>query len=311
MRRLVYFAFFLLYAARVAAQTPVPEEGDIIASVTTLSGSGGGHSRILIYTPDGTLKGELTSSPQLFEYRETLVRDGIVYVGRNTEISRYSLAGLPLSRFSPLRANFLAPALDGGLVGSNVSGQVFRLNADGAIRFYRDTITSFEPPAQGVELASDQCTVFYHSAGALARWDSCMNTRPMFFGPVRSVPGGRGLRLLPDSSFLAATISDVAHLDRNGKVIRSYGVTGRAVALDLDGTSFWTGSGSLLQKIDISSGAVLLRVNIGEGIEYLSVVGERRASLLAAVDGSIPALSVEWLIFLSLALVLIGWRAVR
>lgn len=288
-----------------ALQAVTIERGDVLITTSIDIAPYQVRSSIRVLSPDGVLKGELASTEDTL-LRESLLMNGIVTVGGTYDVRRFSASGVALGALNSRDGvNYLAPAVDGSIVAADGYGSLYRFEADGTIRTSRYTGYLNEPPPQGIELAADQCTVYYNTDQRLAKWDVCRNTPPVFFGATRPAGYGTALRMLPDGGFLAAYRIDINRTDAAGNPIRSYGIPGVALALDLDGRSFWTGVGSTLVKVDIESGTIrqLINLDLGGGaIEYLSVAGEPRASL--SQEGvSIPALSPSILMLLALTLV--------
>jgi hypothetical protein len=116
-----------------------------------------------------------------------------------------------------------------------------------------------------IDLAADQCTLFYTSEGLLVkRFDVCTNTQLTDFNTA-PLPGSNAYahRILPSGGLLVADTSVVVRLDASGNQIQTYTLPGSsvlfAINLDPDGTSFWTAdllSGEVF-KVDIASGTVL------------------------------------------------------
>lgn len=294
----------ILLAIALAAPLPahaqsIFEHGDVLVSTVTETGMYTAISRILLYRADGTFKREIVSS-DITDYRETLLREGVLYTAEQRQIGRFDQMGGILPPFRTQPMVYLSPAFDGSIVASD--GLLYRFNPDGSIRTRRDTIVMFEPTARGVELTSDQCTVVFLSIARLGKWDSCRNTAPVLFGSSGPGPAGRGLRMLPDGGFIAAFLSDIVHYDPAGQIIRRFGIPGDAVALHVDGTSFWASAGGTLVKADIATGTILQLISVGANIDYLSVVGEPRAALRSTAE--IPTASALALILLSAALIL-------
>ena len=131
-------------------------------------------------------------------------------------------------------------------------------------------LNTFSPATENrgtdwVEIAADQCTLFYTSEGVLVkRFNACTNTQLTDFNTA-ALPGAFAYahRLLPSGGILVADSSEVVRLDASGNQIQTYSPpnTGNLFALNLDpdGTSFWTadlGNGEVF-KVDIASGSIL------------------------------------------------------
>jgi hypothetical protein len=110
---------------------------------------------------------------------------------------------------------------------------------------------SFDVPTEDrgsdwIDLASDQCTMFYTSEGTkVLRYDVCTNTALADF--ATGLPGTLyALRILPDGGVLVADSQDVKRLDSSGTDIGTYPKPATessfffALNLDPDGQHFWT-----------------------------------------------------------------------
>jgi hypothetical protein len=121
---------------------------------------------------------------------------------------------------------------------------------------------------------------------------------------------------LPDGTFLVAVILAegwrVVHVASDGSsVIRTYQIPGNALALDIDGTSFWTNAGNFLLKVDIATGNILSETYTDFLIEGISVVGEPRAALASAATASVPTISPPVVIALMLTVAAIAMLRLR
>jgi hypothetical protein len=314
MTRFQILLLVVLLALPISAQTGFTR-GDVLAtgSVDSIDSQGDAFfiSNIRIYGRNGVLKRELISLVNQW-LGEAFYRGGIVHSASSApdyKIARIDAAGNRLNPFPTFVINvtFLSPGPAGGLLATNSSGEIYQLAADGTLVRKRD-FTQHPLADGGIELSSDGCTVFYGASGSLARWDACLNTEAAFFGPHLAA-GSRALRLLPDGTFLMTVFgllpdrqNRVIHVDGDGNLIRSYPIPGYALALDIDGTSFWTSVGNTLVHADIASGAILSLTHTGFVIEGLSVVGEPRAGIAAPAGVSIPTVSPVMLIGLAVVL---------
>lgn len=248
-----------------------------------------------VHRRDGVFKRELaTQSGHLFF--EPLVIDDVVFVAVGSEISRFAFDGTRLERFAyALGVTHLSPGPAGGVLAANSHGEIFQFAADGKPQITFRQIGA----SSGIDLARDGCTVYY---GTLARWSVCLESEPVWIAHLGHA--SQSIRVLPDGTLLASVFMDngwgVLHLDRAGSVIRQYLLADNyGVALDLDGTSFWANDGDDLLRIDIATGTVLSRTDVGFSIYGISVVGERRAGFAMT---SIPAASPIALLALSVAI---------
>jgi DNA-binding beta-propeller fold protein YncE len=131
-------------------------------------------------------------------------------------------------------------------------------------------VTTFSPPTENrgtdwIDLAADQCTMFYTSEGVnIHTFNICTNTPGANFN-LLPLPGqfAFAFRIRPNGEVLVGDNSEVVRLDAAGNQIQTYTLPGTssifALNLDPDGTSFWTAdqpSGQVF-KVDIASGTVL------------------------------------------------------
>ncbi|MDP9192363.1 MAG: hypothetical protein M3P06_11750 [Acidobacteriota bacterium] len=312
--------FLLLAALPMAAQGF--ERGDVV--VTSLyydSEEGFPISSLRVHARSGAFKSELLNGEGEPGLSEPLVRDGVVYVASRARgvIDRIDAAGTLLAPFAgPVyNVNFLGPGPGGGLLAVNGSGEIYHFAADGSLAHFRD-FTAFPGASGGIELARDQCTVIYATGGMLAKWNACTDAPAALFGPALAAASG-ALRLLPDGTFLITVIglySDfgnnrVIHVDADGNLIRSYPVPGNALAIDIDGKSFWTNAGNYLLRIDIENGTLISQTFTEFGIMGLSVVGEPRAGFAAAAAADVPVLTPPLLLLLTLILVITAFIRLR
>ncbi len=121
-----------------------------------------------------------------------------------------------------------------------------------------------------IDLAADQCTMFYTSEGSLIkRFDVCTDTQLPDFAVLPTSPA-YALRIRSNGEVLVAATAAVHRLDATGAVIQNYTAASVgeispffALNLDPDNSSFWTAgyfSGNIYQ-IDIATGALLSSFN--------------------------------------------------
>lgn len=273
-------------------------------------------SNLRVHRPDGSFARELaTSTTRLF--REPLVLNDTVFVPMRTPeaIERFAADGTQLTPFTTEVAgvNYLSPGRNSGIIAANVSGEIYVFAADGTLISFRD-FTNSPRAFGGVDLASDRCTLFFGGSGAIARWDTCMNAPAVFLEP--GLDGDlNALRILPDGTFLVAVIHDswrILHVASDGStIIRTYPIPGNALALDIDGTSFWTNAGNFLLKVDIATGTILSETFTDFLIEGISVVGEPRAALAAGAAANVPTISPPVVVCLLLTVAAIAVLRLR
>lgn len=173
----------------------------------------------------------------------------------------------------------------------DAAGNVYVGQADGTHNVLKfdpsgTLLATFSPATENrgtdwVELASDQCTLFYTSEGQLVkRFNVCTNTQLTDFNTA-VLPGAFAYahRLLPSGGILVADSSVVVRLDASGNQIQTYSPpnTGNLFALNLDpdGTSFWTadlGNGEVF-KIDIATGSIITQWSAAGAAGYTQAAG--------------------------------------
>jgi DNA-binding beta-propeller fold protein YncE len=172
----------------------------------------------------------------------------------------------------------------------NLANNIRKLDPDGTViaTFSVEPETNMGP--RWMELAADQCTLFYTTGGPnVKRFDVCSNEQLADFN-AEPLPWNTtaGLRLLPNGQLIVSQEIWLVRLDSSGKLVPTaddpliYDVVGQhywlPVALDPDGTSFWsTGYASkTVFKFDIETGQQLLVYDIvGFTATPITVFGEQ------------------------------------
>jgi streptogramin lyase len=203
-------------------------------------------------------------------------------------IERFTAAGLPLGNFAsgydcnPSSVDF--DAAGNVYVGhADCSGDIFKFSPTGTL-LARYDVTVQARGTDHIDLAADNCTMFYSSRGAdILRYNVCTGTQlPKFnTAPLPDTP--YHIDLLPDGGLLIANGgAGITRLDASGNFVRSYSVPvppgsggnlWGGVDLAPDGTSFWASNGynGDIARFDIQTGAVLNFFNTGTGL--LSAAG--------------------------------------
>lgn len=165
------------------------------------------------------------------------------------------------------------------------------------------TVAIEDKGADWIDLASDQCTMFYTSEGSkIMKYDVCADSQLTDFVTNLHSPAF-ALRILPSGGLLVADSQDIHRLDSSGTTIKTYDVTDEqgwfAINLDPDGTSFWSADfqSSNFYKFDIATGNVLTGpINTGTAtytVFGLAVFGEITVSKptydLKLFEGSSPS----------------------
>jgi len=172
------------------------------------------------------------------------------------------------------------------------NGNAYVGQAGGSILKFSPTgglIGSFSPQGTDwVDLASDQCTIYYTSEGnSVRRFNVCSNTQLADFATGLS---GRCFanRIRPNSEVLVACTSLVYRLNSTGGVMQTYQPAGVSILfalnLDPDNKTFWTAdqdTGTVFH-IDIATGNILAQFSGStSGVDGLTVVGEITAAVNA------------------------------
>jgi outer membrane protein assembly factor BamB len=142
-----------------------------------------------------------------------------------------------------------------------------------------------------IDLASDQCTIFYASSdGSVKRFNVCTNTQLPDF--ATGLGGGCfGLRIRPNSEVLVACVGMVYRLDSSGNVIQIYHTSSQlflfALSLDPDNKTIWIADQrqDLITRVDIASGQRVGAIGVPHPfgdlgvVDGVSVVGELTAAV--------------------------------
>ena len=144
-----------------------------------------------------------------------------------------------------------------------------------------------------IDLAGDQCTMYYTSEGSLVkRFDVCTDTQLPDFTSGLNRPCF-ALRIRSNGEVMVACRSEVVRLNATGGIIQIYPATNYpnasnlfALNLDPDNSTFWTGdlqNGNIF-RIDIETGSLVTTFNagiVGVGLGGLAIFGELTVSQAA------------------------------
>ena len=255
-------------AGTASAAGPAYVIGDVFAAV--------GQGQVKQFSNTGTLLNTLTGQPSVFTA-------GMAFDATDASANLYATGfdGAVVSKFDNMGTLL-------GSFGSGYNADPESIVLDAAGNFYvgqadgtRDVlkfdstgtqVDSFDVATERrgsdwIDLAADQCTLFYTSEGVLVkRYDVCTHTQLADFA---TLPTGEAyaLRIRPNGDIMVAATSQVHRLDSTGAVLQSYTLPGTsllfALNLDPDGTSFWTGdlfTGEIF-RIDIATGAIITQFN--------------------------------------------------
>lgn len=267
----------LVLASCVAASSALAtsfQRGDVLTSV------GGAINQ---YAPNGTLRqtfatGSGAANLCFDPNAQDLIAPGVGLFGRSGNMLASNWAS-----YAPVGGNTEC-AVDGlghvyapeGPTGINGSGQPFatigQYSLTGTLltSFTVDaTDTSAGPGVYGLDVAPDECTLYYNASGGsvLHRFNVCTNTQESALGgPI----GGRNqLRILPNGEVGQVFDGAVQLFDPTGvQTLQDWGVQDfgpiaasnmRFISLDPDGTSMWVGSlaPTAVWRLDTTNGSVL------------------------------------------------------
>jgi hypothetical protein len=151
-----------------------------------------------------------------------------------------------------------------------------------------------------VDLAGDQCTLYYTSEDtSVRRYNACTHTVLPLFATGLTPPYCYALRIRPNREVMVACQEAVHRLSPQGVNLQTYTRTSIgetdasglfAMNLDPDGGSFWTAGASSgnVYHVDISSGAVIGSFNSGQGgVAGLAVYDELHDDVIFS-DGFDP-----------------------
>ena len=299
----------LLFSALPAlASHPVFERGDIIAGGRGFSSFEFSDGRIDWFHADGTLNRRIADSFNQFPSDFAFDRSGLLYAAING-IDIFDRTGNPAGMWNAAASTLTFDSSGNAYTG--IGNRLIKLSPNGEV--IREFFVAFEAVGGGVasvDLAADQCTIFYTSQGKRAfRYDVCNAVQLPDLNPALPGSIARTLRLLPDGEVLIADGEAVYRLSSSGAITRTYDVPGPngwdGLALDIDGRSFWAASVNRAMKFDLATGAVVASFTTSDyAIWAMAVVGEPRAATAAQAAAPIPTLS-EWML-ITLALLLGG-----
>ena len=273
------------------------QRGDVLA--------GTGNGQVKHFSPSGKLVDTLnTTSGSSEETGMCFDRQGNLYVTNWTtnSMTKFNsdgvLIGYPFGTpFNSHPESCVADASGNVYVGeSDDSARIVKFDSNGV------ELATFSPQVEerGVDwldLAADQCTVFYTSEGnAVKRFNVCTNSQMPDFRPDLDGPCF-ALRVRLNGEVMVSCERRVYRLSFTGTTIdtyeaSTYGESGTLFAqnLDPDGTSFWTGgyTSGRIYRIDIVSGGIVdyFDAEPGTFLAGLAVFGEITAAQPTPTPGS-------------------------
>jgi sugar lactone lactonase YvrE len=273
----------LAFAAQPAAAVPYAI-GDVFAGV------GNGH--INQFSPTGTLKATLdTTLGNTFDTGMCFDSAGNLYATNfSGGMTKFDNQGNVL--VSSFGSGFNA---DPESCVRNQANQIYVGQADGSADVLKfDTsgnpLATYDPATGNrgtdwVELAADQCTLYYTSEdNTVRRFDVCTNTQLADFATGLPAFDCYALRIRSNGEVMVACSNQVVRLDSAGTVIQTYPATSYgsgfffAMNLDPDGQTFWTAdiNSGLITRINIATGAQVTQFSGGveTALAGLAIFGE-------------------------------------
>jgi uncharacterized protein YkwD/Mg-chelatase subunit ChlD len=250
--------------ATSASSTPAAiglKVGDVFAAVDD--------GKVQWYSPEGTLKQILDTKVEDLTTGMAFDGSGNLYVTNfyGGTLSKFDSSGKLLGTFGSSYSGHPESIV------FDQAGNVYVGAADGDndIRKFNNAgqpLAQFDVAiddrgSDWIELAADQCTLFYTSEGSLVkRFDVCTNSQLPDF--ASGLDRTFALRLLPEGGLLVANSVDIQRLDANGKSVQIYDAPGEdywfALNRDPDSKSFWSGNlrTGNFYKFDIATGQIIL-----------------------------------------------------
>lgn len=171
-------------------------------------------------------------------------------------------------------------------VGQAGALRLIKLDANGHLR-NRFEIAFDNQGFTWIDLASDQCTMYYTTNGrSIKRFDVCQGVQKPDF-TVNPLPGtAYALRLIPDGGLLVADSAQILRLDMNGTIVQSYGrgenTDWFGMSLDPDRRYFWSTNlnSNTVSKFELATGRQPLTFTISTNstVGGLAVFGENPAA---------------------------------
>lgn len=190
-----------------------------------------------------------------------------------------------------------------------MGGRLLAVRADGTLR------ADFPFSATSIDLAADQCTLFYTpETGGVSRFDVCTGS-PL---PDFVTGGGTFVKILPDGGVLTASSdwTQIVRYDAAGALVRTYDIEFvKVLALGRGGTTFFaaTPCDPTVREYDLATGSQLRSITADmDDVRSLVAYNGWTASLgpfaAAHAAAAVPAISTSMLLVLGALLALIAFR---
>ena len=156
------------------------------------------------------------------------------------------------------------------------------------------SVSTEQEGSDWIDLAPDQCTIFYTSQGSsVLRYNACNKQQLAPF--ATGLNTGLGLKVLPDGGVLVADKQDIVRFDSGGRKIMTYNASGEScwvsLALDSDNSSFWAADycSSDVVQFNLNSGNQVSKFNSGSATNTVYGVAERIAPSRVTPAGQLTA----------------------
>jgi hypothetical protein len=316
-------AFWIAGAPSLEAAGVPYNVGDVFVGV--------GAGKIKHFSPTGTLLDTLDTLcgggdtlGMAFDSSGNLF--GTANFGCTPQVYKFDTSGTLIGPVAPALTSAESVVFDSGgnyFVGQPDGTRTIRKYSSGAF-LTEFTVATQNRGTDWIDLASDQCTMFYTSEGSsVKRYNVCTNTQGTDFSTALST--AYAFRLLPGGGALVANSANVKMLDASGVVTATYTAPGESVFFalnrDPDGLTFWTAGLSTgnVYRFAISPAAPPITTfnsgRLGQEVAGLGVFGELIVSQPPGGGGGpavvVPTLSFPMLGLLCAALIAAALLLIR
>ncbi len=283
--------------------------------------AGAGAGNVRHFSPTGTLIETLVDGIVSYQTGMCFDAAGNLYAtnftGGANSVSKFDITGALVT------ASFLSFSGTAESCVVDAAGNIFVGGPGSNIQKFSSAGAPLASYATGssdwIDLAADQCTMFYDGEGPISKWNVCTNTS---LGSFTSSSPNYAIRILPNGNVIAASGAACHLYDPSGALISSYTDPGGsfffALNRDPDGTHFWTADlgNSIVFKFafaQLSPSVLNFNGQPGAGFQVagLAVFGELTASQPTPTPGGptavVPTLSPPMFALLAVAIALIAF----
>jgi hypothetical protein len=257
---------------------------------------GVGSNKVQWRLPDGTLSKTLTTGSSSSITTGMAFDDaGKLYVTGYTSnvVNRFATDGTADgtfgSGFNSHPESIVFDKAGNAYVGQERGSRTIdKFNAAGALQATYTTATDPNHGTDRIDLAADQCTVYYTGeAKTIRRFNVCTSSQGSDLTSTLPGKAAEEVRILPGGGVLVADTQAIHRVNAAGSIVQTYDVANRdcwvALALDPTASSFWAADqcASQVYRFAVSSGAVLsnFKTNTKSGsINGLGVSGGATAA---------------------------------